>query len=64
MFNRNSPRRILISSLRILEIIKSTLIKMLDHQSDEELSEELREHRVDNVDLNAEMEERASEAQS
>ena len=37
---------------------------MLDHQSDEELSEELREHRVDNVDLNAEMEERASEAQS
>ena len=37
---------------------------MIDPLSDEELSEELREHQVDHVDLNAEFEEQASQNQS
>ena len=37
---------------------------MLDPLSDDELSEELREHQVDNVDLNAELHEWASLAES
>ena len=37
---------------------------MIEHPSDEELSEELREHQVDHVDLNAELDEQASLAQS
>ena len=60
MFNWNSPRRLLISGKRILNILIQIIIKMLDPLSDDELSEELREHQVDHVDLNAELHERVS----
>ena len=58
MFNWNAPRCISLSGIEIPVIITEILYKMEEHHSDDSLNEEIQEHQVDPVDLQAELEER------